>query len=76
MNKAMQLTQDIVGDVFRGARLAVQINWDIRVTKAQLTNKRTQIFNRASDILRRIDIKLFIINRQDKGACAALLLCK
>src|SRR5690606_18460186 len=76
VNEAVQLAQNIVGDMLRGARLAVQIDGDILVAEPQFTNKGAQVLDRIGDILRGIHIEFLIINRQNEGARAALLLRK
>src|SRR5690606_6722258 len=71
---AVQLAQDVVGNVLGRARLAVQIDGDIGVAKAQFANKRTQVLDGAGHVLRGVLVELFIVDRQDERAGAALLL--
>ena len=76
MDETMQLAQNIVRDMFCRTCFTVEINRNIRIAKAQLTDEDAQVFNRTGDVFGRIDVELLVVNRQDKGAGAALLLGK
>ena len=76
VDETVQFAQDVVRNVLRGAGLAVQVDRDIGVPKAQFADEGPQVLDRAGDILGRVDIELLIIDRQDEGAGAALLLGK
>ncbi|MNN98787.1 hypothetical protein D3C81_2182640 [compost metagenome] len=62
--------------MFRRARFPVQVDGDVGVAKAQLADEHAQVLDRAGHVLGRIHVELFIVNRQDEGAGAALLLRK
>ncbi|MNJ71291.1 hypothetical protein D3C77_678160 [compost metagenome] len=74
VDEAVQLAQDVVRNVFRRARLAIQIDGDVGVAKAQFADEHTQVLDRAGHVLGRVHVELFIVDRQDEGAGAALLL--
>ncbi len=66
----MQFAQDVVGDVPRRPRLAVQENGDLGVLEAYLLDEGAQFGNRFPLLHR----QLFIIDRQNEGGGPALLL--
>ena len=72
VDEAVQLAQDVVGQVLRGSRLAVQVDRDVGVLEADLLDELAQVQHR------RIDLgagrELLVVDRQDEGAGAALLL--
>ena len=74
VDEAVQLAQDVVRDVLGRARLAVQVDRDVGVAKAQLADEGAQVLDRAGHVLGRVHVELFIVDRQDEGAGAALLL--
>ena len=72
VDEAVQLAQDVVGQVLRGARLAVEIDRHFRVLEANLGDELAQVEHR------RIEVgpfgELLVVDRQDEGAGTALLL--
>ena len=72
VDEAVQLAQDVVGQVLRRARLAVEIDRHFRVLEAHLGDELAQVQHR------RVEIgafgELLVVDRQDEGAGAALLL--
>ena len=74
MNKAVQFAQNVIGQVTAGLGFAVHINGHLKVFAAHLLNELTQALHRW--ILARVPCHLFVIDRQDKGTGAALLLGK
>jgi len=74
VDEAVQLAQDVVGDVLGGARFAVQVDGDVRVLEADFLYELAQVQHRRVEL--RAGGELFIVNRQDEGTGAALLLCE
>src|SRR5689334_19086410 len=72
VDEAIELTQNLIGDMARGARFSMQENRNFLVAETDLINKLAQTIQR---ILRTFD-ELFIVNRQDKSRGTALLLRK
>jgi hypothetical protein len=70
----MQLTQDVVGQVLAGLGFTVDVNRHIGVFAAHLVDEGTQVDDRRVQIRPRG--KFFVVDRQDEGAGAALLLGK
>ena len=71
MNKAMQLTQNVVGQMLRGARFAKQKNGHVGVTSACGFNEFTQIEDCLT--LHTVFVDLFVVNRHHKGRGARRL---
>ncbi len=76
MNEAVQLAQNVVGNVARGAGLAVQVNRNIGVFVANLFHKGAQGFQRVVSLFQRATAKFFVVDRQNKCRGARLLLRK
>jgi hypothetical protein len=76
MDEAVQLAQDVVRNMARGAGLAVEINRDVGVAKAQLLDEGTQRLQRLGGLGLRPAAELLVVDRQDEGRSAALLLGK
>ena len=74
VNEAVQLAQHVVRDVARRARLAVEEDRDVRVAEADLLHELAQLLDRLRGLLGRADAELLVVDRQDEGAGAALLL--
>ena len=74
VNEAVQFAQDIVGDMPRRAGFTVKINRDIGVLVANLFYKGPQRFQRYLGFLGRAGAELFIVDRENEGGCARLLL--
>ena len=74
VDKAMQLAQDIVGNMARGFGLAINVNRHVQVSAPHFFNEVAQVQHRRIQVRARRE--LFVVNRQDKSAGAALLLCK
>src|SRR5665647_469514 len=72
VNKAVEFTQDLIRDMARSTRFAVQENRDFIVAETDFIDELAQVIQR---ILRAFN-KLLIINRQYEGRCSALLLRK
>ena len=74
VDEAVQFAQDVVRNVFRGARLAVQVDGDVGVAETQFADEGAQVLDGAGHVLGRIHVELFIVDRQDERAGTALLL--
>jgi hypothetical protein len=74
VDEAVQLAQDVVRHVLRGAGLAVQVDRDLRVLEADLLDELAQIEDRRRVAVLRRGAELLVVDRQDEGAGAALLL--
>ena len=72
VDEAVQLAQDVVRDVLRGARFAVQVDRDVGVAKADLADELAQVQHRRVEL--GAGCELLVVDRQDEGAGAALLL--
>jgi len=72
VDEAVQLAQDVVGQVLRRARLAVQIDRNLGVLEPNLLDELAQIQH--GGIQFRARGELFVVDRQDERAGAALLL--
>ena len=72
VDEAVQLAQDVVRQVLRGARLAVEVDRHVGVLEAHLGDELAQVEHR------RVEVgplgELLVVDRQDEGAGAALLL--
>ena len=76
VNEAVQLAQNIVGQMLAGLRLAMQINRHIRVLAPHLLDEMAQIQDGRGQIgagVVRAGAELLIVNRKNEGAGAALL---
>src|SRR5690625_746651 len=76
MDKAVQLPQNIIGNMLRSTGLTIQINGNIFISEPQLGDKAAQLLYGGSDQLGGLILKLLIIDRQDKGTGPTLLLYK
>jgi len=74
VNETVQLAQDIVGDMARGARFTVQINRNVSVLVTNFLDKGAQRFQRYLGFLGRATAEFFIINRQNECRRTLLLL--
>ena len=74
MNEAMQLAQDVVGDMARGARLAVQVNRDVGVLETDLLYECAQALQRDFGFFLAAPAEFFVVDRQQKCRSTALLL--
>jgi hypothetical protein len=74
VDEAVQLAQDVVRDVPRRARLAVQVDRDLGVLEADLFDELAQLEHGGIDFRTRRE--LLVVDRQDEGGGAALLLCE
>jgi hypothetical protein len=72
MDEAVQLAQDVVRDVLRRARLAVQVDRDLRVLEADLTDEVAEVDDRRVDL--RPTREFLVVDRQDERRRARLLL--
>ena len=72
VNKAMQLAQDVIGQVARCFGFTVDVDWHIGIFAAHFVNEGAQIDHRRVQI--RSGRELLVIDRQDEGTGAALLL--
>jgi hypothetical protein len=72
VDEAVQLAQDVVGQVLRGARLAIQVDRDLRILEADFLDELAQVHHRGVEV--RAGGELLVVDRQDEGAGAALLL--
>jgi len=72
VDEAVHLAQHVIGDVARGARLAVQEDRDVGVAESDLHDEGAQSRDRLGGGFRRGE--LLIVDRQDEGRAAALLL--
>ncbi|MCY1169354.1 hypothetical protein D9M73_93800 [compost metagenome] len=72
MDKTMQLAQDVVGDMARGFGLAIHINRHIQILAAHFFNEVAQVQHGRVQVRARGEF--LIVDRQNKGAGAALLL--
>jgi hypothetical protein len=70
----MQFAQDVVGDVARGFGFAVHIDRHIQILAPHFLNEVAQVQHGRVQI--RAGCELFVVNRQNEGAGAALLLRK
>jgi hypothetical protein len=73
VDEAVQLAQDVVRDVARGARLAVQEDRDVGVAAADFLTKARRLAPSGSALA---VSEVFVVDRQDEGRGAALLLGK
>ena len=74
VNKAVQLTQNVVGNMVRGACFSVEINRNFCVAATNLLNERPQIHD--GGVKFRSGGELFVVNRKNKRRGPALLLRK
>ena len=74
VDETVQFAQDIVRDMARGACFAVQIDRDIGVLVADFLDEGAQRFQREIGFLERTRAELLIVDRQDEGGRARLLL--
>jgi len=72
VDEAVQLAQDVVRDVLAGARLAVDVDRDVRVAEADLLDELPQVQHRRVQL--GAGRELLVVDRQDEGRGAALLL--
>ena len=72
VNEAVQLAQDVVRNVARSLRLAVQVDRDIGVAEADFLDELVQVQHRRIEFGPRRE--LLVVNRQDERRSAALLL--
>src|SRR5690606_37321295 len=56
------------------AGFAVKIDRDLGVAKAQFANERSEILDGVGHVFRRVDVEFLVVDRQNEGARAALLL--
>ena len=79
VDEAVQLAQDVVGQVLAGLGLAMQVDGHIRVLAPHLLDEMAQIQNGRGQTgagVVRAGAELLIVNRKNEGAGAALLLGK
>ena len=74
VNEAVQLAQNVVRDVARGAGLTVDVDGDVGVLVPDLAYKSAQGLQRRVDLFVGTGAELFIVDREDEGRCARLLL--
>ena len=72
VDEAVQLAQDVVGDVARGLGLAVHVDRHVGVLAPHLLDEGAQVQHRRVEV--RAGRELLVVDRQDEGAGAALLL--
>ncbi len=72
VDEAVQLAQDVVGDVARGLGLAIHVDRHIGVLAAHFLDEAAQVHHRRIEI--RAGREFLVIDGQDEGAGAALLL--
>jgi hypothetical protein len=72
VDEAVQFPQDVVRDVARSARLAMQENRDVRVLVADFLDEGTQVQH--GGIQFGPGREFLVVDRQDEGRRAALLL--
>jgi hypothetical protein len=72
VDEAVQLPQDVVGQVLRRPRLAVQVDRHVRVLAPDFRDEGAQVHDRRIQVGPRGE--LLVVDRQDEGAGAALLL--
>jgi hypothetical protein len=73
VDEAVQLAQDVVRQVLRGAGLAVEVDRDVGVLPADLLDELAQVDDRRRQV-RVVAEELLVVDREDEGAGAALLL--
>ncbi len=71
VNEAVQLLQDVVGQVLRGARLAEQEDGDVRVAPARLDDELLQFLDRVA--LDPLLADLLVVDRHHEGRSARRL---
>jgi hypothetical protein len=64
VNKAMQFAQDVIWNVARGARFAIQINRNFRILVAYLFNTSAQGLQRDFGVNLTTRTEFLVINRQ------------
>ncbi len=74
VDEAVQLTQDVVGQVAAGLGFAVDVDRHIRILAAHFGDEVTQVVHDL--VITAAQLKLLVIDRQDEGTGAALLLRK
>jgi hypothetical protein len=72
VDEAVQLAQHVVRDVLAGARLAVDVDRDVGVLEADLLDELAQVQHRRVEL--GAALELLVVDAQDEGAGAALLL--
>jgi hypothetical protein len=72
VDEAVQLAQDVVRDVLRGARFAVEVDRNVGVANADLADELAQLQHRRAELGAVRD--LFVVDRQNERTRAALLL--
>jgi hypothetical protein len=72
VNEAMQLTQDVVGQVAAGLGLAVDVDGHLFILAAHFTDEVAQAVN--DGVLVAAELEFLVVDRQDEGAGPALLL--
>ena len=74
VNEAVQLAQDVIRNMARSLRLAIEVNRDVGIAKADFFDEFTQVEHRRIEFGARR--KFFVVNRQNESRCARLLLRK
>jgi hypothetical protein len=72
VDETVQLAQHVVGQVLAGAGLAVDVDRDVRVAKTDLLDELAQVQHGRIELRPRGE--LLVVDRQDEGRGAALLL--
>ena len=75
VDEAVEFTQDVVRDVARCARFAVQEDGDFGIAETHFFHKAPQLFQGGVGILGRAR-QFLVVNRQHKGRGTRLLLCE
>ena len=74
VNKAMQFPQNVIGNVARRPRFAVQIDRNFGVLEADFTDEFSQLLDRRVDFLTWSEF--FVVDRQNESGRTTLLLGK
>ncbi len=72
VDEAVKLAQDVVRDVARGPRFAVEVDRDLRILEADFLDELAQVEHRRIDLRPRGE--LLVVDRQDERRRAGLLL--
>jgi hypothetical protein len=72
VDEAVQLPQDVIRHVLRGFRLAIDVDGHVRVLEAHLADELAQVQHGGIEV--GPDREFLVVDRQDEGAGAALLL--
>jgi hypothetical protein len=76
VDETVQFAQDVVGDVARGARFAVQVDWNVGILETYLFHKGAQRAQGDFRFLHAAAAEFLVVDGQHERRGPALLLCE